>query len=53
MKFYAMNEDYWKLKVIFVKEGKIMDRHFDGTYFSCMSPQDESHDIGKSAFKIK
>jgi hypothetical protein len=30
-----------------------MDREFDGCFLSCVSPQDKSHDIGRSAFKIK
>jgi hypothetical protein len=53
MKFYALNDDYWKYKVLYIREGKVMDRNYDNISFSCMSPQDETHDIGKSAFKIK
>ena len=40
MKFYALNDDYWKNKIIYVRDGVIRDRSFDGTFFSCMSPQD-------------
>jgi len=36
-----------------VKTGKIGDRRYDQAFFSCMSPQDETHDIGRSAFKIR
>lgn len=53
MKFYSLNEDYWRQKTIYVKDCMIVDRNFDDSYFSCYSPQDETHDIGKSAFKIK
>lgn len=54
MKFYALREDnFWEKKIISVKTGKILDKHFDGSFFSCLSPQDETHDIGKSAYKIR
>ena len=36
-----------------MKTGKIGDRRYDQAFFSCMSPQDETHDIGRSAFKIR
>ena len=54
MKFYALrDDDFWGRKILYVKTGKIGDRRYDQAYFSCMSPQDETHDIGRSAFKIR
>jgi hypothetical protein len=54
MKFYAFkDEDFWETKVINVRDGLILSRNFNGVYFSCLSPQDHTHDIGKSAYKIK
>lgn len=54
MRFYAFREDdWWEKHVIHVKDGLIGERRFDGTYFSCLSPQDDTHDIGRSAYKIR
>lgn len=54
MRFYAFREeDFWGRKVLFIKTGKIEDRKYGQTFFSCISPQDENHDIGRSAFKIR
>lgn len=36
-----------------MRKGVIVSRQPDGTIFSLVSPQDETHDIGNSAFKIK
>lgn len=52
MTFYG--ESDWSKKVIYVKTALVGHRSRDErTVFSCISPQDESHDVGKSAFKIK
>ena len=50
MSFYG--EEDWSRKVIYVKDSFITDRSRDAGAFSMFSPQDETHDIGKSAFKI-
>jgi hypothetical protein len=47
------DEDWWESRVVRVRECSIASRRPDGVYFSCLSPQDEAHDIGKSAYKIK
>ena len=41
--------------MIDIKSGKTYSRRKfeDNSAFSCISPQDDSHDIGKAAFKIR
>ena len=52
MKYYG--ETDWSKKVIHIKSGVIGSRNRDdNSTFSCISPQDQSHDIGKAAFKIR
>ena len=52
MQFYG--ETDWSNRVIYMKEGMTSERSsFETHGFSMFSPQDESHDIGKAAFKIK
>lgn len=53
MNFYG--ETDWSKKVVDVKSGmvKSRSRFDDSATFSCISPQDCSHDIGKAAFKIR
>lgn len=51
MSFYG--ETDWSNKVVHVKEGMIGSKPREYGTFSFLSPQDESHDIGKAAFKIK
>ena len=50
MSFYG--EEDWSRKMIYVKDAIITERHRDNVAFSVISPQDETHDIGKSAFKV-
>lgn len=51
MEYYAMTND-WSRKRVYVSTGAVEERRDDHA-FSFISPQDEQHDIGKSAFKIK
>ena len=38
---------------IYYKGGKIIDKNCSDERFSLISPQDQSHDLGNSAYKIK
>lgn len=49
--FYGV--DNWTERRIFMRKAMIVQRQPDGNIFSLISPQDETHDIGNSAFKIK
>ena len=49
LKFYG--EEDWSDRIVYPAEGTIEYRSKDSVYFSCMSPQDMSHDIGRSAFR--
>ena len=51
MEFYGI--DSWNERRIIMKRSQIVHRPPDNVHFSLLSPQDESHDIGSSAFKIK
>jgi non-canonical poly(A) RNA polymerase PAPD5/7 len=51
LEFYGI--DNWTDRRIIMKKNQIVYRPADNVHFSLMSPQDETHDIGSSAFKIK
>jgi non-canonical poly(A) RNA polymerase PAPD5/7 len=51
LEFYGI--DSWTERRIIMKKNQIVYRPADNVHFSLMSPQDETHDIGSSAFKIK
>lgn len=51
MEFYAMGD--WDSKSIYVADGTEVPRAREPGTFSLFSPQDDSHDIGKSAYKIR
>jgi hypothetical protein len=49
-----MNFDYQKKKIYMTNKGSIVNKNsHDGDRFSLLSPQDETHDIGNAAFKIR
>ncbi|EGR32991.1 hypothetical protein IMG5_064460 [Ichthyophthirius multifiliis] len=51
-KFYS-NFDVERKKIIMTNQGGIYDKDNRDRKFSLISPQDQSHDIGSSSFKIK
>lgn len=51
LEFYGI--DSWTERRILMKRNQIVHRPADNVHFSLLSPQDETHDIGSSAFKIK
>ncbi len=52
MEFYAITGD-WERKSIYVADGAEVGRARESNTLSFYSPQDDSHDIGRSAFKIR
>jgi DNA polymerase sigma len=52
MEFYGINGD-WDRKSIYIADGSDVPRAREPGTLSFYSPQDDSHDIGKSAFKIR
>ena len=50
--FYA-NFDLCRKQIYVADGGGVVDRYFEGYGLSVMSPQDESHDIGAAAFRVK
>lgn len=52
MKFYG--ETDWSKTTIHIKTSMTSQRNQENNFtFSCLNPQDETHDIGKAAFKIR
>lgn len=52
MEFYAIANE-WDRKSVYVDDSEEIPRARQPGTISFLSPQDHSHDIGKSAFKIK
>ena len=50
LQFYG--EEDWSTRIIDVKKATIEHRNRDFVYFSCISPQDDGHDLGKAAYKV-
>lgn len=51
--FYGVKFDLGYTQISMLNGGEIYDKKIQDNCFSLLSPQDEQHDIGNAAFKIR
>ena len=51
LEYYASKFDFKNERIIMTDGGYLSQKREDDTYFSLISPQDPTHDLGSAAYK--